>query len=127
MGIWSERPSIDLQSDFSCMISKTMFNTYFLPFLEEQTRMADRTIYHLDGPGAVKHVDALLALDHLDGIQWIPGAGARPAVEWMPLLQKIQHAGKLVVAYCDPDHVHRFLQELKPEGLMLITSCENED
>ncbi|MCP4402284.1 MAG: hypothetical protein GY801_33890, partial [bacterium] len=42
MGIWSERPSIDLQSDFSCMISKTMFNTYFLPFLEEQTRMADR-------------------------------------------------------------------------------------
>jgi hypothetical protein len=127
MGIWSERPSIDLQSDFSCMISKKMFDAYFLPFLEEQTLMVDRTIYHLDGPGAIRHLDSLLALEHLDGIQWIPGAGAKPAVEWMPLLQKIQYAGKLVVVYCEPDHVPRFLQELQPEGLMMITSCHNEE
>jgi hypothetical protein len=63
----------------------------------------------------------------LSGIQWVPGAGAKPTVEWIPLLQKIQEAGKLVYAYCDKANVRRILQELHPEGLMLVVSCENVD
>jgi hypothetical protein len=120
MGIWSELPATDLQSDFSCLISKNMFDEYFLPFIAEQTEMVPRTIYHLDGPGAVRHLDSLLALPHLDGIQWIPGAGAKPAVEWIPLLQRIQQAGKLVYVYCDKTHVQKLVEELDPEGLMLV-------
>jgi hypothetical protein len=125
MGIWSDLPSTDLQSDFSCMMSPAMFDEFFLPFLDEQTTMVERTVYHLDGPGAVKHLDSLLSLPHLDGIQWVPGAGAKPTVEWIPLLRKIQDAGKLVYAYCDRANVHRLLQELRPEGVMLVTSCES--
>jgi hypothetical protein len=125
MGIWSDRPSTDLQSDFSCMMSPAMFDEYFLPFIEQQTHMVERTIYHLDGPGAVKHLDALLGLPRLTGIQWVPGAGARPTVEWIPLLKQIQDAGKLVYAYCDQANVRRLLQELRPEGLMLVTSCNS--
>lgn len=49
----------------------------------------------------MRHVDALLALPKLDGIQWIPGAGAPPVSEWIPLLEHIQAAGKLVVPYCE--------------------------
>jgi len=125
MGIWSDRPSTDLQSDFSCMMSPEMFDEYFLPFIDEQTTMVERTIYHLDGPGAVRHLDSLLDLPHLDGIQWVPGAGAKPTVEWLPLLNKIQDAGKLVYAYCEKENVRRILSELRPEGVMLVTSCES--
>lgn len=125
MGIWSDLPSIDLQSDFSCMIRSEMFDQYFLPSIEEQTRMVDRTIYHLDGPGAIQHLDSLLDLPGLDGIQWVPGAGAPPTIEWMPLLKRIQDAGKLLVAYCEPGQVETFLQELRPQGLMLATGCES--
>jgi hypothetical protein len=125
MGIWSDLPSTDLQSDFSCMMSPAMFDEYFLPFIDEQTHMVERTIYHLDGPGAVKHLDSLLGLPRLDGIQWVPGAGAKPTVEWIPLLKKIQDAGKLVYAYCEEAHVRRLLHELRPEGLMLVTSCDS--
>ena len=125
MGIWSDKPSTDLQSDFSCMMSPQMFDEYFLPFLDEQTQMVERTIYHLDGPGAEVHLDSLLGLPHLDGIQWVPGAGARPTAEWIPLLQKIQDAGKLVYAYCEAGNVRTLLQELRPEGLMLVVSCDS--
>ena len=125
MGVWSDRPSTDLQSDFSIMMSPEMFDEYFLPFIDEQTTMVERTLYHLDGPGAVRHVDSLLSLPYLDGIQWVPGAGAKPTVEWLPLLQKIQDAGKLVYAYCDQHSVRRILSELRPEGVMLVTSCES--
>lgn len=125
MGIWSDRPATDLQSDFSCMMSPEMFDEYFLPYLAEQTEMVERTIYHLDGPGAIVHLDSLLALPDLDGIQWVPGAGAAQAVEWIDLLKRIQHAGKLVYAYCEADEVQALLRELDPEGLMLVVSgCE---
>jgi hypothetical protein len=109
------------------MMSPAMFDEYFLPFLEEQTHMVERTIYHLDGPGAIKHLDSLLGLPHLDGIQWVPGAGAEPTVEWIPLLQQIQDADKLVYAYCNKENVRRLLRELRPEGLMLVISCDNMD
>jgi hypothetical protein len=71
------------------------------------------------------HLDSLLGLPHLDGIQWVPGAGAKPTVEWIPLLRKIQDAGKLVYAYCEAGDVRTLLQELRPEGLMLIVSCDS--
>ncbi len=127
MGIWSDRPSVDLQSDFSCMISSKMFDEYFLPSIEKQTRMVERTIYHLDGPDAVKHLDSLLELPALNGIQWVPGAGAKPAVEWIPLLKRIQDRSKLVHVSCDKGHVEALLRELRPEGLMLATSCSTVD
>jgi 5-methyltetrahydrofolate--homocysteine methyltransferase len=128
MGIWSDLPATDLQSDFSALISKGMFDEYFLPFIAKQTEMVARTIYHLDGPDAVRHLDSLLNLPDLDGIQWVPGAGAAPAVEWLPLLKRIQEAGKLVYAYCDKSHVEKLLRELNPAGLMLVVEgCESVD
>jgi hypothetical protein len=120
MGIWSDLPATDLQSDFSIMLAPDMFDDYFLPFIAEQTEMVPRTIYHLDGPGAIRHLDSLLDLPNLDGIQWVPGAGAKPAVEWIPLLKRIQEAGKLVYVYCESTHVQTLLEELSPAGLMLV-------
>ena len=127
MGIWSDLPSVDLQSDFSCMISPEMFNEHFLPSIEAQTRMVERTMYHLDGPGAIKHLDALLALPHLDGIQWVRGSGAKPIEHWIPLLRRIQNAGKLVFTDCGRTSVERLLEELRPEGLLLHVSCDSVD
>ena len=126
MGIWSDRPSIDLQSDFCCMMSGDMFDDYFLPFLAEQTEMVERTIYHLDGPGAIRHLNSLLDLPHLDGIQWVPGAGEKPMAEWIPLLKRIKDAGKLVFGSCEPAEVPVLVRELGPDGLLLSTSCGSE-
>jgi hypothetical protein len=120
MGFWSELPSIDLQSDFSCMISNEHFNEHFLPFIEEQTEMVERTIYHLDGPGAIRHADALLSLPKLTGIQWIEGAGGGSVLQYIPLLKKIQRSGKLVSAYCQKAELEQLFDELDAEGLHLI-------
>ncbi len=127
MGIWSDQPSIDLQNDFSCLISPGMFEEFFLPALEQQTNWIERTIYHLDGPGAIRHLDLLLSLPELDGIQWIPGAGAPPVSKWIRLLRRIQAAGKLLQLYCEPWEVETLLSELEPEGLLLSTYAASEE
>ena len=126
MGIWSDVPSTDLQCDFSCMISPAMFQEFFLPGLDQQAAWVSRTIYHLDGPNAIRHLDLLLALPHLTGIQWVPGAGALPMSRWIRLLRRIQAGGKLLVAECEPWEVEVLLGELEPEGLLVKTHCASE-
>jgi len=128
MGFWSDKPSIDLQSDFSCMISKEHFNEYFLPSIAQQTEMFERTIYHLDGPGAIGHVDALLNLPKLTGIQWIQGPGDGSVLEYIPLLKKIQDSGKLVSAFCMKSELRELYRNLRPEGThFIITDCSSPD
>ncbi len=126
MRIWSEVPAVDLQSDVSGLISTEMFGKYLLSFIAEQTHWVERTIYHLDGPDAIRHLDSILELSELDAVQWVPGAGAAPATEWIPLLRRIQEAGKSVYTYCAPEEVPAIAEALRPEGLMLVAECENE-
>lgn len=127
MGLWSERPAVDLQTDFSIMISPEMFDRFFLPFVEEQTRLVPRTVYHLDGPGAARHLDSLLALPNLTAIQWVPGAGAPPMSRWLPLLRRVQAHGKGLCLSCEPWEVPILLAELEPEGLFLSTNCDSPE
>lgn len=119
LAVWSEVPMTDLQSDVSCLISKPMFDEYFLPFIAEQARRIDRTIYHLDGPDAVRHLDSLLAIPELDAIQWVQGAGAGRMTEWIDLLRRIQDGGKPIWAACEPDEVPVLCRELDPARLLL--------
>jgi len=123
MGIWSESPFTDLQSDSSCLISPKDFNELILPSIEQQTEWIGRTMYHLDGPDALRHLDSLLSLPKLSGIQWIPGTGNPPMSKWIPLLKRIQKAGKLQHIICEKEEVAKLLRELEPEGILLDTVC----
>jgi hypothetical protein len=127
LGIWSERPFATVENDFSTMISPPMFREFFLPSLEQQIQFLDRSIFHLDGPEALPHLDTLLSLPRLDGIQWVLGPGDGLMTDWIPLLQKIQGAGKKVVAACQPAEVIQLVKELKPALLLLTTSCSSID
>ena len=115
-----------LQNDMSCMVSPAMFEEFFLEEIREATERLDRTIYHLDGPGAIKHLDALLTLPCLTAIQWIPGDGAPPPREWGPLIRKIRTAGKPVQMYVPAEDVLPLFAELGPTGLLPIVYCRSE-
>jgi hypothetical protein len=84
------------QNDLSCLIGPDMFDEFVREDTEECARYVDRTIYHLDGPDAVKHLPRLLQIEKLDCVQWIQGAGKPLPSQWLPLLRQIQDAGKSV-------------------------------
>lgn len=55
-------------------------------------------IFHMDGKGVAHHMDAILELPNVQAIQWVQGvADDMPIMQWTPLIQKIQAAGKSVV------------------------------
>lgn len=92
--IFSETPYYMLQCDFSYMIGPAMFDEFVKPELAASCRRLDHAFYHLDGIGQLPHLDSLLSIKELKGVQWIPGAGQRPCEQWPDVYRKIIAAGK---------------------------------
>jgi hypothetical protein len=100
--IFSEQPYYMLQCDFCYMIGPDMFVKFVLPELAASCRRLTNAFYHLDGPGALPHLDALLSIPELKGIQWVPGAGQPDITHWPEVYRKIRAAGKLIQIYDTP-------------------------
>ena len=119
-------PSLVLQCDFICMISPGDFQRTILPLLEYEIAHLERTIYHLDGPGALMHLDALLQTE-LNGVQWVYGAGQGYARDWLDVYRKVQAAGKGIQVFAEDFAEAQLLAEhLKPEGVWLCLNQQVE-
>jgi len=122
---WPGRANV-VQCDVIALISSEMVEEFLLESIIAEARWLDRAIFHLDGPDAVRHLDLLLAIPEIQAIQWVPGAGALPMTRWIPLLKRIQAAGKSLHLSVWPHEIRTLLEELKPEGLMLSTHVSSE-
>lgn len=81
------------QCDFSCMISPAMFRQFVQPCLAIEFGRYGGGEYHLDGPDAIRHLEALCELDDLHVIQWVCGAGNERR-DWSELYRRIDALGK---------------------------------
>jgi hypothetical protein len=122
-GIWREDLWYITSCDFICMISQDMFCEYVAPVIEAEAKaLKGNAIFHLDGPGALKHLDTLLDIPQISGIQWVYGAGQPSAMYWLDALKKIQTKNKLIQVNVQPEDIPVLTEQLKPEGLFL--NCE---
>jgi 5-methyltetrahydrofolate--homocysteine methyltransferase len=107
-------------NDFSIMISPAMFDEFFLPYVKEEAKKFKRSMYHLDGVGALHHLDSILRIKELGGVQFLPGAGAGPMRDYLHVFQKIQEAGKcLEILQPSVEDLDILIKGLRPEGVIL--------
>lgn len=97
--LYGEKPGYILQSDFSYMIGPEMFDTFVSPELASSADRLCNAVYHMDGVGQIPHLDSLLAIDGIRGIQWVPGAGDPERQNWDELLSKILASGKKLISW----------------------------
>ena len=97
--IYSEEPYYMTQCDFCYMIAPNMFDKFVKPELAATCKRLTNPFYHLDGPGQLPHLDSLLEIAELKGVQWIPGAGQPDITQWPEVYKKIHKAGKLIQIY----------------------------
>jgi hypothetical protein len=104
-------------NDFSCMVSKKMFDDVFLEGIAAECRFFDQSIYHLDGPGALRHLDSLLEIKELDAVQWVCGAGNEGYHRWADVYRRIQRAGKSMTLDIKLEELPLVFETLRPEGV----------
>ncbi len=94
--IWGAGRTAKLQCDFSAMLSPELFRDFVQESLREQGRRLDNVLYHLDGPDAIKHMDALMEIDEIDALQWTSGDYAPDGAheQWYPIYDKARTANK---------------------------------
>lgn len=97
--VYSEGPMYILQCDFCYMISPEMFDEFVKPELAASVARLTNSIYHLDGPGQLAHLDSLLTIPGLGCVQWIPGAGQPDMTGWPEVYRRIHAAGVKIQVY----------------------------
>ena len=85
-----------LQCDFNALISREMFRDFTQESLAKQCRNLDYSVFHLDGPDAIKHVPVLMDIKELNALQWTCGAGKPDGghPDWYPIYDQVRAAGK---------------------------------
>ena len=104
-GLYSPGMLDVLQCDFSCMIGEDTFNEFVLPYLAQEAEHLDCAEYHLDGPGAIRHLNSIASIEKVAVIQWQPGAGEAASKDWSGLQRKIDSLCKGQILKVDIEKV----------------------
>ena len=126
---WAPGKMSKLQSDISTMISVDDYRRFVQPFIRQQCQKIDYTLYHLDGVGAMHHLDALLEIKELNAIQWTPGVGEPQggSPKWYDLYKKILAGGKSIMAcWVTLDELRPLLDNIGGDGVHLEMDFHNE-
>ena len=96
--IWGPGRTVKLQCDFSAMMAPEDFRKYIQPSLRTQSENVDHVLYHLDGPAAIKHMDALMEIEGIDALQWTSGDAVPDGTlpDWDVIYDKAIAAGKSI-------------------------------
>jgi len=103
-----------------------MFREFVVPALESEANDVDAMAYHLDGPDAIKHVDALCEIGKLDMILWVPGFKDQHR-DWTWLFDKIESLGKGYARRID-DHeeIKRLCRGNRPKKLFIYSTASSK-
>lgn len=130
MQTWAPGPHFQMSCDFAAVLSPELFREFIVPELEGYMAVNEFSVYHLDGPDALKHVETLTELPRLRAIQWTSGDGQPDGGDecWYPYYRRIQEAGKcLVLVGVDPARVEALLSGVSSRGLMFTTHVPSEE
>jgi len=128
-GLWSRSKHFVIQCDTIVYLSPKLFDDFIYPLIIEECERIPRTMWHLDGPLELNHLDKLLNVDELDAIQWIPGAGNPDAGNdcWVPLYKKILAKEKLLQIIVPSEKVLSILNKISPKGVAITAICKTEE
>ncbi len=114
---YHEGPMYVPSCDFWCMVSPKMAREMILPEILHEMRPLQRSIFHLDGPQALPHLDLLLhEMPQLNAVQWVYGAGHGPCTKWLDVYRRCLRGEELaghrrIPCRCDDD-----AETARPQG-----------
>jgi hypothetical protein len=118
--LWSDLPYVVTECDLGFSISQSDFEKVCLPDISRTAAAVGRSVFHLDGAGSTRHVDALLEVPEIRAIQYTPGAASPSAMPWLEMFRKVQSKGRSLLVFAPLNEVISLFDELSPEGLAVL-------
>lgn len=114
--------------DFSTLISPVFFREFGLPILQREVQTMTHNIFHVDGKGVARHLEAILSVPQVHALQWVQGVGDDlPIMQWVPFLKELQSRGVPTIIDLNQKELDAFMAELKPPGLFLWMATDSEE
>ncbi|MCC8103452.1 MAG: trimethylamine corrinoid protein 2 [Clostridiales bacterium] len=127
MDTWAPGRHAQMQCDMSVMFSPDCYERFAVPELKKQMEWVEYPVYHLDGKEQINHLDHLLALDQLKMIQWMNVEGQETPAHFIPVLKRMQEAGKVVLVMTPASDIPALMENLSSKGLYLHTYASSVD
>jgi len=106
--IYSSKRSYVPQSDFCYMIGNPMFKEFVAPQLSRFANRIPNTIYHLDGPGELTHMEDFMNMN-FNAIQWVKSPETQ-VTQWPDVFKRIAASGKGIQVWggvhTGPESIH---------------------
>ena len=111
------------------MISDETFEDLFIPGIIRVCQHVDRSIYHLDGPQALCHLDRLLEIPDIHAINWTSGAGQDYWADWIHVYQRIQNRRKALELMIPAKDFDLLFESLHPEDVWIssVSGVSNQE
>lgn len=114
--------------DFSTLISPRLFQRFGLPILEREVKTMTHNVFHVDGRGVAKNMDAILSVPEVHAIQWVQGVGNDYSImQWVPFIKGMQEKKVPVIVDLSKEDLNDFINVMDPRGLYLWIATESED
>ncbi|MFN8460000.1 MAG: hypothetical protein U0401_36010 [Anaerolineae bacterium] len=114
--------------DFSAMISPEFFAEFSLPILQREVKPMTHNVYHVDGRGVANHLDYILSVPEISGIQWVQDPSRQAIMQWVPLIKKVLAAGKSIIVDLQHSELEEFIAAMdSPKGIFLWIGTQSEE
>ena len=114
--------------DFSTLISPAFFKQFGLPILQREVQTMTHNIFHVDGKGVARHLEAILSVPQVHALQWVQGVGDDlPIRQWVPFLKELQARGVPTIVDLNKKELDVFMAEMEPQGLFLWIATDSEE
>lgn len=127
MPVWYSGKMGTVQDDMAINFSPEMFADIFMPAIRKMAGHTDKTVLHWHD-GCAQHLDKFLLENTIDLIQFGHDPNTGSFRNFIGDMRRIQSAGKKLFISCvDADDVKFFIENLTPQGLMMIINTGNDD
>ncbi|MCL2700742.1 MAG: hypothetical protein FWE88_03495 [Phycisphaerae bacterium] len=127
-GLYSMEGAAVISCDFCCMISPEMFRRWIRPAYVEEASIVKNAFHHWDGPDALKHEADLVTIEGFHTFGYVPTVsigGRIKHIDHLPLLRRVQKAGKAVQFIGTIDECKQAHRELAPAKTMYCTGADS--
>ena len=127
MDTWAPGRSAQMQCDMSVMFSPELYQKFVIPELKQQMEWEEYPVYHFDGKEQINHLEHLLSLKQLKLIQWTNVDGQESPAHFIPVLKRMQEAGKSILVMTPAEDIPVLMEYLSSKGLYLHTYAPSVD